>query len=120
MNPGLASEGSGIVGRHADEIEKIRVGGNRHAVAGSYNGRRATQGRNAADFPTRKDIGKVDLSAVGGKCVDNFGDWVVGELQRLSASGEHDKDLIRAVGGRGENHGMAVMGKSSSFSDFIP
>src|SRR5580692_10659290 len=114
MNPGLASEGSGVVGRHADEIEKIPVCGNRQAVTGSYNGRRAAQRRNAADFATREDIGKVDLSAVGGKGVNNFGDWVVGELQRLSASGEHDEDLIRAVGGRGESHGMAVRRKNGS------
>src|SRR6202161_2655305 len=100
MNPGLASERSGIV-RNTDEIEEIPVGTNRRAVTGSHNGRRATQCRHAVDFGSRKDFGIVDLSAVRGKGVDNLGDRVVGELQRLSASGEHDEDLVKAVSGRG-------------------
>src|ERR1700691_4633279 len=97
MNPALASVGSGIVGRHTNEIKEIPVGRNRQAVAGSHNSRRATERWHAADLAFWKDPGIVDLSALRGKGVDNFRDRVVGELQRLSASGEHDEDLVNAV-----------------------
>ena len=47
-----------------------------------------------------------------GERADNFGDRVVGEQQRLSASGEHAEDLVKTVSGRGEGHGMAVRRKN--------
>src|ERR1700685_3712824 len=120
MNSTLASEGSGIVGRYSDEIEEIPVGRNRQAVTGSHNGKRAAQCRHAVDFGSRKDLGIVDLSAVRGKGVANRGDRVVGELQRPSASGEHDEDLVKAVSGRGEGHGMAVRRKNGPVHGLVP
>ena len=53
-----------------------------------------------------------------GERADNFGDRVVGEQQRLSASGEHDEDLVKTVSGRGEGLGMASGERTAPFVGF--
>src|SRR5438045_3544396 len=84
------------------KIDEASARYRRQQIPGNHSSGSAPQSRNAPHFFSSKISAVIDFRAVGGKTARIFVAFIICELQRFAARGQHHEHLQNAIDRRSE------------------